>query len=284
VGNLDIKKIVTLILAAAVLSACQPSDKKDEMKADETKTAMSTEVSSSEASATDSMKEEDKMGYALGAKMASFIRADIDGNKDLNVNKESITQGFTDGLNNQTKLTEQEIATQFTAFQQKMQATQQAKAAKQQEDQKGLDKELIAAGDAFLTENGKKEGVKTTETGLQYDVITAGKEGAKPSATQTVKVHYTGSLIDGKVFDSSVERGTPAEFPLNRVISGWTEGLQLMSVGSKYHFVIPWKLAYGATGRPGSIPRHAVLQFDVELLEIVAPPKKQEAKKEISKK
>lgn len=269
-GNLDIKKILTLISVVTVLSACQPSDKKDEMKADDAKA-----TTSSEATDVNSMKEEDKMGYALGAKMASFIRADIDGNKDLNVNKESIAKGFTDGLKNEMKLTEQEIAAQFTIFQQKMQAAQQAKAAEANKEQAAKDQELIAAGDAFLAANGKKEGVKTTETGLQYDVITAGKDGAaKPSATDTVKVHYTGSLIDGTVFDSSVERGEPISFPLNRVIPGWTEGLQLMSVGSKYHFVIPWNLAYGAAGRPGSIPRHAVLQFDVELIAINPDEKK----------
>lgn len=271
-GNLDIKKILTLISVVAVLSACQPSDKKDEMKTDDKKSTAATD--SANTADASSMKEEDKLGYALGAKMASFIIRDIDGNKELNVSKDSIAKGFADGLNGQTKLSEQEIAQQFTVFQQKMQAAQQAKAAEQQKEQAGKDKGLIAAGDAFLAENGKKEGVKTTETGLQYSVLTAGKGGAKPSATDTVKVHYTGTLIDGTVFDSSVERGEPISFPLNRVIPGWTEGLQLMDVGSKYHFVIPWKLAYGAAGRPGSIPRHAVLQFDVELIAINPDEKK----------
>lgn len=271
-GNLDIKKILTLISVVAVLSACQPSDKKDEMKTDDKKSTAATDMA--DTADASNMKEEDKLGYALGAKMASFIIRDIDGNKDLNVSKDSIAKGFADGLNAQTKLSEQEIAQQFTVFQQKMQAAQQAKAAEQQKEQAGKDKDLIAAGDAFLAENGKKEGVKTTESGLQYSVLTAGKGGAKPSATDTVKVHYTGTLIDGTVFDSSVERGEPISFPLNRVIPGWTEGLQLMEVGSKYHFVIPWKLAYGAAGRPGSIPRHAVLQFDVELIAINPDEKK----------
>lgn len=274
-GNLDIKKIVILIGVATLLSACQPADKKDNMKTDDAKTTATTEAASA-----DGMREEDKMGYALGAKMASFIRTDIDGNKDLNVSKESIAQGFGDGLKNVAKMSEQEIAAQFTVFQQKMQAAQQQKAAIDKEQQAGKDKELIAAGDAFLAENSKKAGVKTTETGLQYEVLTAGKAGdAKPAATDTVEVHYVGTLIDGTEFDSSVKRNQTATFPLNRVIPGWTEGLQLMSVGSKYHFVIPWKLAYGVAGRPGSIPRHAVLQFDVELLAINPDAKEETSEK-----
>ncbi len=120
----------------------------------------------------------------------------------------------------------------------------------------------------FLEENKKKEGVKTTESGLQYKVITEGS-GAKPSATDEVTVHYTGMLTDGRVFDSSVERGQPISFPLNRVIAGWTEGLQLMSEGSKYTLFIPSALGYGEQGAPGSIIEpNATLIFDVELIKI----------------
>lgn len=267
--NLNIKKLVILISMVGALSACQPGDEKDQKKAVEADQAVSS---------PETIKEEDKMGYALGAKMATFIRKDIDSNELLNITKESVSKGFIDGLSGETALTEQEIAAQFTVFQQKMQAVQQQKAAVQQKEQIELDKVGIATGDAFLAENGKKEGVKTTESGLQYLVLTAAKEGAaKPAATDTVEVHYTGSLIDGTVFDSSVERGESISFPLNRVIKGWTEGLQLMGVGSKYHFVIPWQLAYGEAGRPGSIPRNAVLQFEVELLAI-NPVAEKEAK------
>ena len=122
-------------------------------------------------------------------------------------------------------------------------------------------------GKAFLEKNGKREGVKTTASGLQYEVLKAG-EGAKPAATDTVKVHYHGTLIDGTVFDSSVDRGEPISFPLNRVIKGWTEGVQLMPVGSKYKFVIPSDLAYGAQGAGGKIGPNATLIFEVELLAI----------------
>ena len=123
------------------------------------------------------------------------------------------------------------------------------------------------AGAKFLEENGKKEGVHTTASGLQYVVEKEGT-GKSPKATDNVTVHYTGRLLDGKVFDSSVSRGEPATFPLNRVIPGWTEGLQLMKEGGKYVFFIPSDLAYGAQGAPGAIPPHSTLIFEVELIKV----------------
>jgi FKBP-type peptidyl-prolyl cis-trans isomerase len=123
-------------------------------------------------------------------------------------------------------------------------------------------------GAEFLADNAKQEGVQTTASGLQYKVITEG-EGAKPSAHDTVEVHYRGTLIDGTEFDSSYKRGQTIEFPLNRVIAGWTEGVQLMSPGAKYTFYIPYNLAYGERGTPGGpIPGYATLIFDVELVSV----------------
>ncbi|MCA1950988.1 MAG: FKBP-type peptidyl-prolyl cis-trans isomerase, partial [Treponema sp.] len=119
----------------------------------------------------------------------------------------------------------------------------------------------------FLEDNGKKPGVKTTASGLQYEVISEGT-GAKPQASDTVKVHYTGTLIDGTKFDSSVDRGEPAVFPLDQVIPGWTEAIQLMSVGSKYKFFIPSSLAYGESGAGNVIPPNSALIFEVELIGI----------------
>lgn len=123
------------------------------------------------------------------------------------------------------------------------------------------------AGEAFLAENGAREGITTTASGLQYEVIEAGT-GNKPAATDEVTVHYHGTLIDGTVFDSSVDRGEPTSFPLNRVISGWTEGLQLMSVGSKYRFFIPYNLAYGEREAGAKIKPFSALIFEVELISI----------------
>jgi len=127
-----------------------------------------------------------------------------------------------------------------------------------------------AAGDKFLAENKNKPGVKTTASGLQYQIVREGR-GPKPTANDTVRVHYTGTLLDGTKFDSSLDRGQPAEFPLSGVIPGWTEGLQLMPVGSKFKFWIPANLAYGEQGTPGPIGPNQTLVFDVELLEIVKP-------------
>ena len=122
-----------------------------------------------------------------------------------------------------------------------------------------------AYGEQYLAENAKKDGVKVTKSGLQYEVLNEGT-GKSPKATDSVKCHYEGRLIDGTVFDSSYRRGTPATFPLNGVIAGWTEGLQLMKEGAKYRFHIPYNLAYGANGAGESIPPDSALVFDVELL------------------
>ncbi len=140
-------------------------------------------------------------------------------------------------------------------------------AATFEENETAMEQQQRSAGEAFLAENAKKEGVKTTESGLQYEVLKAG-DGPKPKATDEVTVHYHGTLIDGKVFDSSVERGEPTSFPLNRVIPGWTEGVQLMPLGSKYRFCIPSDLAYGERGAGEDIKPHSTLIFEVELLKI----------------
>lgn len=125
-----------------------------------------------------------------------------------------------------------------------------------------------AEGEKFLAENKTKEGVRTTESGLQYQILVPA-EGIKPKATDSVKVHYQGFLLDGTKFDSSVDRGEPIVFPLNQVIPGWTEGVQLMSVGSKYKFFVPYNLGYGEKGAGnGAIPGFATLIFEVELLDI----------------
>jgi len=145
--------------------------------------------------------------------------------------------------------------------------TLESKVKKLEEDANMAIENAAAAGKAYLATNGKKEGVNTTSTGLQYRVITEG-DGASPKATDRVTVHYSGKLIDGTEFDSSYKRNSPATFPLNGVIPGWTEGLQLMKVGGKSELVIPSELGYGARGAPGAIPPHSTLIFEVELIKI----------------
>lgn len=136
------------------------------------------------------------------------------------------------------------------------------------ETQARIAREQLEEGEAFLEKNKAKSGIITTESGLQYQVITEGT-GAKPTAEDKVKVHYTGKTLDGKVFDSSVERGEPTEFGVGQVIRGWTEGLQIMPIGSKYIFWIPAELAYGERGAGQDILPNSVLEFEVELLDII---------------
>ena len=169
----------------------------------------------------------------------------------LETHYELIKQGFINGLYNHTNQFDMQAAGQYVET-----VISRLKFGETKE-----------AGEKFLQENALREEVKVTESGLQYEVLTAGK-GAKPTAEQTVKVHYEGTLIDGTVFDSSYQRGEPIEFPLNGVIRGWTEGLQLMPVGSKYKLYIPYELGYGERGAGQSIPPYATLIFTVELLEI----------------
>ena len=191
------------------------------------------------------------MGKNIGKAIREQEPVGLLGIAGIETNYELIKQGFINGLNNHT--------TQFD-----MQSAGQYVDGVISRLRFGETKE---AGEKFLQENALREEVKVTETGLQYEVLRAGK-GAKPTAEQTVKVHYEGTLIDGTVFDSSYQRGEPIEFPLNGVIKGWTEGLQLMSVGSKYKLYIPYELAYGERGAGQSIPPFSALIFTVELLDI----------------
>ena len=206
-----------------------------------------------------------KQAYSLGASIGNYIDSNLKVQTDLGVtlDKAMIMRGFTDSLAGKSQVTEEEIRTLLTAMNEQMQAKQQEALAKKSE-------ESLAAGQAFLAENAKKEGVTVTESGLQYVVLTAA-EGEKPTAEDQVEVHYKGTLIDGTQFDSSYDRGETITFPLSGVISGWTEGVQLMSVGSKYKFTIPSDLAYGPAGRPPQIPGNAVLEFEIELISIKKP-------------
>jgi len=140
---------------------------------------------------------------------------------------------------------------------------------KLQEQEQEAAKALSAEGEAFLSDNAKRDEVTVTESGLQYEVIATG-EGEKPTAQSTVSVHYHGTFISGDIFDSSVDRGQPAEFPVGGVIAGWTEALQIMTEGSKWRLYVPYNLAYGEQGSQGAIPPYSTLIFDVELLAIIS--------------
>ena len=192
----------------------------------------------------------DKISYALGLSMGQNLM----GSGVTSLNYQDLAQGIEDVLTKQQpKITYQEAQQVLGQFFQELEA-KIAGAAK-------------ADGEKFLAENAKREGVQVTASGLQYEVLEA-TIGQKPKATDTVKVHYEGTLIDGTVFDSSYKRGESISFPLNGVIKGWTEGLQLMSVGSKYKFFIPYQLAYGERSAGQQIPPYAALIFTVELLGI----------------
>ncbi len=203
--------------------------------------------------ATRQALDENAMLYAAGGHSARQAMQ-----QGLNPGK--ILAGLEDQLGSkEAAYTQEQIAEAFQVFQQLQQQAQQQAPA-------GNAADNLAAGLAFLQENGQKDEITTTDSGLQYEVIQEG-EGSKPAANDTVTVHYTGRLLDGTVFDSSVQRGEPIEFPLNRVIPGWTEGVQLMSPGAKYRFWIPANLAYGEQG-PGPIGPNQVLDFDVELIKV----------------
>jgi FKBP-type peptidyl-prolyl cis-trans isomerase len=182
-------------------------------------------------------------------------------NDSVMIDIDVFASGLYDALyTDTTKLTEAQIGEVMNSFQVTLQAKAQEKAMRES----GVNKEKA---NKFLANNKAKPGVKTTASGLQYEVLKEGT-GKNPKAEETVKVHYHGTLMDGKVFDSSVQRGEPVEFPLGNVIKGWTEGVQLMKVGSKYRFWIPSDLGYGDRGAPPQIGPGELLIFEVELLEV----------------
>ena len=199
-----------------------------------------------------------RTSYALGTDIGSNLKR-----QELDLDAKALAAGISDALGGKPGLTDAEVRETLDLLRKQMMAGAEAKA-------KVSGEKNLKEGEAFLVANGKKDGVKTTASGLQYKVMTAGT-GATPKPTDEVKVHYHGTLIDGTVFDSSVERGEPISFPVTGVIPGWVEALQLMKVGDKWQIYIPSKLAYGERGAGGKIGPNSALIFDVELLGIEKP-------------
>jgi len=226
--------IIALFAGSIFATSCQPEVKKVEVKSSD-----------------------DSLAYAIGSDIANGFEQ----SKLENLNPDIVALAIKNHFaKDSSVMSADDIKNVMMAFSNKRRKEQQAK-------QDELSQVNIKEGEAFLAANKVKEGVITTESGLQYKVITAGN-GAIPTADDKVKVHYTGKLINGTVFDSSVERGQPAEFPVKGVIPGWTEVLQLMKTGAKYEVYIPSALAYGPRGQGQQIAPHSTLIFDVELLSI----------------
>lgn len=197
---------------------------------------------------------EQRASYGIGRQMGDQLaKAPF---SDFSV--DAAIEGFLDGIKSQElKVPAEQINEAFRAIQERI-----------SEEEAGKKAEMTAEGQAYLDKNAERDEVTVTESGLQYEVLVEGS-GEKPAATSNVRVHYHGTLIDGTVFDSSVQRGQPAEFPVNGVIKGWIEALQLMPAGSKWRLTIPYDLAYGEQGAGGAIGPYATLIFEVELIEIL---------------
>jgi FKBP-type peptidyl-prolyl cis-trans isomerase FklB len=193
--------------------------------------------------------------YGIGLQMGEQLRSNPFDGLDIS----AVQEGLADAFNLQpAQVTNEALREAFNEIHQRMQAAKNAQFAEAQE-----------AGEAFLSDNAKRDEVTVTESGLQYEVVNVGN-GETPTADSTVRVHYHGTLLDGTVFDSSYDRGQPAEFPVGGVIKGWTEALQLMQVGAKLRLFVPHDLAYGEQGAGGAIAPFSTLVFDVELLDIIA--------------
>jgi|SRR5690554_4752178 FKBP-type peptidyl-prolyl cis-trans isomerase FklB len=199
---------------------------------------------------------EQRASYGIGRQMGDQLaQGSFDG-----VDVDAVITGLRDSFAGEgLRVPAEQIQSAFNEITQRMREAQEAQA-----------REAAAKGEAFLAENAKRDGIITLESGLQYEIIEAGEsDGDKPTVKSKVRTHYHGTFIDGKVFDSSYERGQPAEFPVGGVIAGWTEALQLMAKGAKWRLYVPYQLAYGAQGSPGGIPPYSTLIFDVELLDIL---------------
>ncbi len=245
-------KVSLLAATVALAVGCQQ---------EEAPKAEATAEQTQEAKAVVFQSEDDKAAYAIGLSFANYLSASLDKPSEIGItlNKDLVLKGIEDAFAEKGELNEEETRAALEALDARVAETMQ----KQAEEKAAA---TVKAGEEFRAEFEKQEDVSKTDSGLLYQVMTAA-EGESPAATDTVEVHYKGTLTDGTQFDSSYDRGETASFPLNRVIPGWTEGVQLMQVGSKYKFVIPPELAYGEQDTP-TIPANSTLVFEVELVSI----------------
>ncbi|NVJ64873.1 MAG: FKBP-type peptidyl-prolyl cis-trans isomerase [Gammaproteobacteria bacterium] len=257
------KKIAIALAIATALSACKKEEAAEAATETKPVEAVAQEVAFDENDLVQ------KTSYSIGQNFAKQMSHNFEGLKeyDIEINKDLVVQGIKDGFAGNGKYAEADLAANMQAFNSFYQEKVQAEQARLDEEAKASAEASKAEGDAFREEYAKQEGVSVTDSGLMYKVMTKGEGGEKPTAADVVKVHYKGSFIDGKEFDSSYSRNQPTSFPLGGVIKGWTEGLQLMQVGDKFEFVIPPEIGYGAGGS-GTIPGNSTLVFEVELLDI----------------
>lgn len=247
--------LVSMVAASVALTACK-DNKKEETTAVSANDGLTTNIQ--------------KVSYGIGLNISSNFKR-----QNIALDMDAFNRGITDGgTDKEPALDQQTIMTAMQEFQKELME-------KQAEEAKKSAATNTAEGEKFLAENKTKEGVVTTASGLQYKVITKGTGTVKPKADDTVKVHYKGTLINGEEFDSSIARNEPATFGVSNVIPGWTEVLQLMTAGDKFEVVIPSALAYGEGGAGQKIGPNAVLKFEVELLEIVAPAPAAETTKQL---
>jgi len=226
--------LITIVVSFSIVSCAQDSNvAKDDLKT-----------------------KEQKVSYAIGKDIGKNLKM-----QGIDLELAAFVQGIKNGLADSSYFTEEELTAILTEFQQDMMA-------KRDEKNKVVGEKNQREGEQYLAANGVKEGVITTDSGLQYKVLKSGN-GPKPTASDRVRVHYKGMFVDGEQFDSSYDRNEPIVFAVTGVIPGWTEALQLMSIGDKYELAIPYNIAYGANGKPPVIEPYKTLLFEVELLEIV---------------
>jgi FKBP-type peptidyl-prolyl cis-trans isomerase FkpA len=268
--QLSIKKTAVVLALMGALAACDSGNETGDKTADTAKAA--EEKGAAKAANTNDSQFKDmyeKAAYSMGVNFSNQMSKNFDSLKeyDIEINKDLVVQGMRDGFAGKAKFNNEEVMENINTFQTELNEKMKQKQAELEAEAKKKAAENLKKGQAFEEEYAKKDGVTQTESGLLYRVVEDAEGDESPTAEDAVRVHYRGTFIDGEEFDSSYKRKKPIDFNLNGVIPGWTEGLQYMTVGDKYEFVIPAELAYGEDDR-GSIPGNSTLIFNVELLAV----------------